>query len=134
MANRGPDRKELRTFGISLGVVCLVWAGVLWWRGHAGPVPWLLGLSPVLILLGLAAPAALGPLHRVWMPFAKGVARVLTWILLTLAFYLVFTPFGFAMRILGKDPLHRRFDPGASTYWETRDDGPFDPDRLTKQY
>ena len=61
-------------------------------------------------------------------------ARVLTWLLLTLAFYLVFTPFGLVMRILGKDPLHRRFQPDAATYWETRDDGPFDPDRLEKQY
>ena len=134
MASQGPDRKELRTFGISLGVVCLIWAGILWWRGHGGPIPWLVGAAPVLVLLGLLAPIALWPLHRVWMPVAKFIARVLTWLLLTLAYYLVFTPFGIVMRILGKDPLHRRFRPDAATYWETRDDGPFDPDRLEKQY
>jgi hypothetical protein len=129
-----PDRKELRTFGVSLGVVCLLWAGILWWRGHAAAVPWLLGAAPCLVLLALAAPTALRPIHRVWMPVARAIARVLTWILLTLAYYLVFTPFGVVMRILGKDPLHRRFEPEAATYWEPRNGGPFDADRLTKQY
>jgi hypothetical protein len=134
LANAAPDKKELRTFGISLGVVCLVWAGVLWWRGHGAAVPWLLGASPCLILLALAAPIALRPIHWVWMPVARAIARAMTWLLLTLAFYLVFAPFGIVMRMLGKDPLHRRFEPEAATYWEARNDGPFDADRLTRQY
>jgi hypothetical protein len=129
-----PDRKELRTFGISLGVVCLIWAGILWWRGHLGAIPWLLGASPILVLLGLVAPIALYPLHRVWMPVAKAIARALTWLLLTLAFYLVFTPYGVVMRLRGTDPLHRRFEPDRESYWESREDAPFDPDRLSKQY
>ena len=134
MAKAAPDKKELRTFGLSLGVVCLLWAGILWWRGQASAVPWLLAASPILILLGLVAPIALRPIHWVWMPVARGIARVLTWLVLTLAFYLVFAPFGIVMRMLGKDPLHRRFEPDAATYWETRNDGPFEADRLTKQY
>jgi hypothetical protein len=129
-----PDRKELRTFGLSLGVVCLLWAGILWWRGHRAPLPWLLGAAPVLALLALAAPAALGPIHRVWMPAAKAVARALTWLMLTLAFYLVFTPYGIVLRMLGKDPLDRGFEKGRASYWIRRSDGPFDPERLRKQY
>jgi hypothetical protein len=134
MASEAPDRKELRTFGISLGVVCLLWAGILWWRGHGAAVPWLLGAAPVLVLLALVAPFALRPIHFVWMPVARGIARVFTWLLLTLAYYLVFTPFGIVMRMLGKDPLQRRFEPEAATYWEARNDGPFEAARLTKQY
>jgi hypothetical protein len=68
------------------------------------------------------------------MPVARAIARAMTWLLLTLAFYLVFAPFGIVMRMLGKDPLHRRFEPEAATYWEARNDGPFDADRLTRQY
>ena len=129
-----PDRKELRQFGIALGVVCLLWSALLWWRGHPGPIPWLLGASPVLILLGLIWPAALYPLHRVWMPFAKGLARVLTWILLAAVFWLVFTPYGIVMRALGKDPLERRIDRQRASYWIRRDDGPFDATGLDRQY
>lgn len=129
-----PDRKELRTFGLSLGVVCLIWAGVLYWRGHMGPVRWLVGASPVLMLLALAAPAALRPLHFIWMPIAKGIAKALTWVLLTLTYYLVFTPFGVIMRLFGKDPLERKMDPKRSSYWIRRQDSSFDPDRMSKQY
>jgi hypothetical protein len=32
-------------------------------------------------------------------------------------FYLVFTPVGLVMRLLGRDPLQRRFDREAGTYW-----------------
>ncbi|HMB70021.1 MAG TPA: SxtJ family membrane protein [bacterium] len=128
------DKKELRNFGLSLGVVCLLWAGILWWKGATAPIPWLLGAAPVLALLALVAPVALWPIHKVWMPVAHAIAKVLTWLMLTLAFYLVFTPYGVIMRLLGRDPLQRRIDRGASTYWTRRENPAFDPDRLRKQY
>jgi hypothetical protein len=128
------DRKELRNFGLSLGVVCLLWAGILWWRGVTAPLPWLLGAAPVLAIVALTVPIALWPVHKVWMPVARGIARVLTWLLLAIAFYLVFTPYGVIMRLLGRDPLERKLDPGRATYWIRREGGKFDPDRLRKQY
>ncbi|MCA9751925.1 MAG: hypothetical protein KC591_07015 [Gemmatimonadetes bacterium] len=129
-----PTAKELRNFGLSLGVVCLIWAGVLTWRGHPEPVKWLLGAAPVLATLGLAWPAALGPLHRVWMPVAHGIAQALTWVLLAVVFYVVFTPYGLISRALGKDPLDRKIDRNRPSYWIRREDGPFDPERLKRQY
>jgi hypothetical protein len=128
------DRKELRMFGISLGVVCLLWSGILWWRGHTAPIRWLLLASPVLIALAALAPQALGPLHRVWMPVAKGIARLLTWILLTAAFFLVFTPYAVILRILGRNSLEPSWEPDRPSYWIRRSDGPFDPNRTLKQY
>ncbi|MBV8121004.1 MAG: hypothetical protein JO081_13835 [Alphaproteobacteria bacterium] len=35
-------------------------------------------------------------------------------------FFLVIVPVGIAMRLIGKDPLRRRRDPAASTYWIDR--------------
>ena len=128
------DRKELRNFGLSLGVVCLIWAGILWWRGHMGAIPWLVGAAPVLAVLALVAPVALWPIHKVWMPLAKGLARVITWLVLTLAFYLVFTPYAVILKLLRKDPLDRKIEKDRDSYWTQRDDGPFDPERLGKQY
>ena len=132
--SKKPDRKELRTFGLSLGVVCLIWAAIFWWRGRTAPIPFFLGASPILLLLALAAPQALRPLHTVWMPVAKGLARAMTWLLLTGVFLLVFTPYGLIMRALGKDPLERKIDRKRASYWIIRHDGPFDPARLEKQY
>ena len=44
--------KDLRTFGLTLGVACLVWAGILYWRGKPGASLWLLviGISPRRVL------------------------------------------------------------------------------------
>ena len=35
-------------------------------------------------------------------------------------FYGVFTPIGLFFRLIGRDPLHRRFQPEADTYWVAR--------------
>ncbi len=129
-----PDRQQLRMFGYSLGVVCLLWAGVLAWRGKSAPVPWLLGIAPLLALAAWRAPRLLLPIHRVWMPVAHAIARAMTWLLLTLVFVLVFTPYGFVMRAIGKDPLERKIERSRASYWIGRSDGPTDPARLEKQY
>jgi Saxitoxin biosynthesis operon protein SxtJ len=127
-------RGELRTFGLTLGGVCLLWAAVLFWRGESGGARWFLGAAPVLALAALAAPGTLRPVHRVWMPVTRAVARGLTWVMLTVVFLVVFTPYGVVSRLLGRDPLEQKIDRRRASYWIRRHDGPFDPDRLTKQY
>ena len=133
--SKGPvTRKDLRTFGLTLGGACLVWAGILWWRGKPSAAVWLAGIGPALALIALAVPQALRPLHSVWMPAARAVAHAVTWIFLTLAFYLVITPYGIIMRMTGKDPMERKFEPARASYWIPRDRKPFDPTSLERQY
>ncbi len=134
MASKPPDRRELRNFGLSLSVVSLIWATVLWLRGAREIVPWFLAAAPVLVLAALAAPAALRPVHFVWMPVAHAISRALTWLLLTSVYYLAFTPYGLFLRLRRRDPLDRKLDPAATTYWIRRDPLPTDPARWTKQY
>lgn len=129
-----PTKQELRTFGLTLGGVCVAWAGILYWRDEGGAAKWLLGAAPVLAALALTVPVALRPIHFVWMPVARGIARGLTWLLLTLVFVLVFTPYGLVARMFKKDPLERKIDRARESYWHRRDDGPFDPERTRKQY
>jgi hypothetical protein len=38
-------------------------------------------------------------------------------VMLAVVLYLVLTPIGWALRLLGRDPLARGFDPDASSYW-----------------
>ena len=135
MKPHGPaTAKDLRTFGLTLGAACLVWAGILYWRGKPTASLWLLGIGPLLALLALTVPVALRPLHRVWMPAARAGAHALTWVFLTLAFFLVITPYAIAMKLLGKDPLERRIDPKRASYWIPRNRTPLDPTSLTRQY
>ena len=51
-----------------------------------------------------------------------------------LLFYLVVTPTGLVMRMLGKDLLRLRFDPQAKSYWiERRPPGPA-PETMKDQF
>jgi hypothetical protein len=41
-------------------------------------------------------------------------------VILVLVYCVVLTPIGLTMRLFGYDPLARRFDAGAKTYWTPR--------------
>lgn len=71
-------------------------------------------------VLTLALPQAGLRLYRAWMHAAQPTGWTIARITLALAFYLVFTPVGFALKLAGRDPLQRRFEPSAKTYWTPR--------------
>ena len=45
------------------------------------------------------------------------IGWVVSHALMAAIYYLVITPMAVAMRLLGRDPLDRRFDRDATTYW-----------------
>jgi len=115
-----PDRKTLRSFGVTSGaiVIFLFGIGLPWLRGSGWPVwPWI--LSGILIPAALIAPGALKPVFTVWMKFGHIMNRVNTTIILTVVFFLVFTPVGLVMKLFGRDAMHRKFDPNAESYRTT---------------
>ncbi len=107
----------------SLGVV---FAGVFTVVGllplYGGGVvrPWALGLGAIFLFLALVVPAALGPLNRVWFRFGMLLHKVVNPLVMGLLFFLTITPFAVVMRLLGKDPLNRRFDDDVDSYWIKR--------------
>ena len=85
---------------------------------------WVLALflhvAGIFLLLALAAPAFLGPLNRLWTKFGLLLHRIVNPVVLGLMFYIAVVPVALIMRLLGKDPLQRRFDPQADSYWQPR--------------
>ena len=80
-----------------------------------------LGLAGVLGAAAvLASPAFGSALYRGWMFAALPIGWTISHILLGMVYFLVFTPIGLIMRALGKDPMERRFQPDAPTYWIKR--------------
>jgi len=77
----------------------------------------------VALLFGtsaLVAPALLAPLNRLWTSLGHLLHKIVSPVVLGIMFFLVITPMGVAMRLLGKDPLRLRRDRGISTYWIER--------------
>lgn len=110
------DRTGLRRFGLTTGMILLVIFGGLfpWLLGRPLPVwPWVL----LLVLSGMAllAPMSLNPIYIGWMRFGLVASRVMTPIVLGIVFFAMITPVGLFRRMIGKDPLAKRFD-GVRTY------------------
>jgi hypothetical protein len=107
---------ELRKFGVTVGIVFGLLGGLLLWRGKEYYYLFFI-ICAALLILGSVYPVWLRPLFRVWMGFATVMGWVMTRVILTLLFYLVFTPIGAVARLVGKDMLNRQIDRNCASYW-----------------
>ena len=120
--NKNPSRRDLNIFGLLLLIFAgLVGAGLYWKSGahEAARAVWIAGA--LLTLLYFAVPPFRRPFYLGWSYVTYPIGFVLSHVILGAVFYLVFAPVGIVMRILGKDPLRRRFDRAAATYWVEHD-------------
>lgn len=122
-----------RSFGfVFAGFTGLIAAIQLYLGGHRWPY-WL-GASAVFLVCALALPRVLAPLNRLWTAFSLLLYRVMNPLIMGLLFFLVVTPIGLLLRIAGKDPLHRKADPAASSYWIPREPPGPQPDSMPRQF
>lgn len=119
---KSPEPKSSdRTFGLVMMFALLLIALIPWIRRGAEP-RWLF-LPPALLMLGfaLAAPAKLRPLHLAWLKLGLILQKFTSPIFLGVIYFFFFTPIGLLMQLFRADPLRRKLDPGASTYWISRE-------------
>lgn len=109
-------KKELRQFGIALGVGLGLLGGLFFLR-QKDYYSYFLVFSAAFLFLGLVLPALLKPIQKAWMALAILIGWLITRIILILLFYLVVTPIGLLARIFGKRFLDIRFDRNVDTYW-----------------
>ncbi len=125
--------RQLRSFGITLGIALVLLAGIFYWREiPASRVIASIGI--LLFLIGLIAPRSLRLLYKPWMILALVLGFMMTRILLVGIYVLLFIPVGTLMRLFGKDPLRRKLDPHAKTYWISKRYDAKDPKRFERYY
>jgi TRAP-type C4-dicarboxylate transport system permease small subunit len=128
--NKNPSQRELKWFGVLLVVFFAVVAGLLWWRASQPTAAVVvLGLGLVLVVVYAAFPGLRRSVYLGWMYAALPIGWVVSHVLLGIIFYLIMTPIGLTMRLLGYDAMLRRFDDAADTYWVRRD-----PESDTRRY
>ena len=81
------------------------------------------GVAAVFAILTVAKPALLGPLNRAWFKLSQLINRIVNPIVMLLMFVVAFVPMGFLMR-MWRDPLLRRRQPEAKSYWVVRERSP----------
>jgi hypothetical protein len=74
--------------------------------------------------LALAWPRSLTQVYRFWMSVGEVLGWINTRLILSVLFYLLFTPMGLFMRLRGKDPMRRTLTPEAESYRVVRQPRP----------
>ena len=109
-----------RSFGLVFFIVFLVIS--LWPFIHEGQIRiWSAVISIVFLILGLMNSKLLTPLNRLWFKFGMFLGAIVAPVVMGIIFFLVVTPTGFLMRIMGKDLLRRKYDKSNKSYWIKRD-------------
>jgi hypothetical protein len=111
------SRRINQKFGLIVGGACLLLTA---WRhfAHHQLMIWLLATGVLLILGAVIVPQILNPLRLLWDRVGHVLGIVNTSIILFLLYFLVITPIGLIMRLLGKNNLDLKLNPGVSTYWK----------------
>jgi len=119
-------RRELRQFGLGLSALVLLLGLFCHWKG----APWAPALYVLALVFGLAfwfELPGVKQLYLSWMKLAGIMARVMTFILLTLIYVMVVSPVGIVARMCGHKFLDKGFRSPHQSYWQLR--GPEDPDK-----
>lgn len=111
-----PTTKDLRQFGLVVGgVFAVIGLWPLVFRSES-PRVWAMALGSLLMVLGASVPQSLKQVYGGWMKVGHVLGSINTKIILGLVYYLLITPMGLVMRLMGKDPMHRGLTQGTDTY------------------
>jgi len=119
--NRNPTRSQLIVFGLAWLVFLGAWAVTAALKGHVNMAWIFAGLAAGIPVIGIFWPRGIRHLF-VGLSYATSpIGWVVSHLILGLLYFLVFTLMGLIMRLVRYDPLKRRFDRAAPTYWLPRD-------------
>ena len=113
------EKSDLLKFGITISIILLMIAGFLFWKEKES-FQILLTFGITSCILGIAIPFILKPIYWVWMIFATILGWIMTRVILSLLFYIIFTPIGLILRFFGKQFLELRWEKSKESYWNFR--------------
>ncbi len=122
-----PDDRVLRQFGIIALFGFSLLAVLAWWEllifsiglGEARPIVTYVfaGLAGLSAFFSAVAPRANLPIYLGLTVLSYPIGFVLSYVIMGFLFFVMITPVGLFFRLTGYDPLHRKFDREATTYW-----------------
>ena len=105
-----------RSFGIVFFVVFLLITTYLLIKQGELNI-WFLIISFLFLILGLLNSKVLTPLNKLWFKFGIFLGKIISPIIMAIIFFLVVTPIGLIMRMIGKDILNLKFNKKKESYW-----------------
>ena len=133
LKNIRTDNKAIRDFGILIGFILLIIAGILFYKERESyELIILLGIA--FIGLGLGKAIILKPFYSIWMYFAVVLGWLMTRLILGLLFYIVVSPIGLISRLFGKRFLELKNSSLNSSYWNYKNSPKISHQNFEKQF
>ena len=119
--NKNPSPRELWWFGLivlAFGgfVSAILYARFRWPVGSWIPLAALSVVAAVYYLV----PAVRRPIYLGWMYAFLPLGMLTSFLLLAVIYFLIFTPIGLVMRLVGRERVPKGFDRQATSYWMKR--------------
>jgi len=116
--DRNPSRRDLLWFGLLLPIFSAIVGALVWLKTNSlapAVISWMIG-GTVSVLFALW-PASRRRIYMGWTYAVYPVGWTVSHLLLCFVYFAVITPIGIVLRVLRRNPLERRFDQAATTYW-----------------
>jgi len=118
-----------KSFGILFFIVFLLIA--VWPIFELGTIRvWAIVISLIFLILGILNSKILTPLKTLWIKFGEFLGKIIAPIVMGLIYFIIITPIGILMRLLGKDLLNIKYNKNKS-YWIKR---PKNVDTMRRQF
>tara|TARA_B100000700_G_scaffold201975_1_gene222104 strand:+ start:3976 stop:4353 length:378 start_codon:yes stop_codon:yes gene_type:complete len=113
------EKSSNRSFGIIFFIVFLL---ISVWPIMDGQEPrvWSLIISLIFLILGILNSKILTPFNLAWIKLGEILGRFIAPVVMAVIYFLIVTPIGLLMRIIGKDLLNIKFSQNSS-YWIKRE-------------
>ena len=108
-----------KNFGLVFFIVFLILG--FWPIKNGGEIRiWLVVISLIFLVSGMMKSKLLTPLNQLWFKFGMILGAIAAPIVMGAVFFLVVTPIGIVMKLMGKDLINKKHDKKKETYWITR--------------
>lgn len=122
-----------RKFGLTLGGIFALIAVVKAFEHSPWSFVWGV-LAAVLIGGALLRPQLLSAPNQLWLKLGLLLHRIVSPVIMAILFYGTILPIGLLMRLTGKDPLQRKLDKNAASYWLARSDARPSSEAMRQQF
>ena len=117
--NLKPTDKDLRLFGLSALIASLLLAALLYLvKGLT--VKWaivIVAIGGAIFLCGIISLTLIRWIYLGLTMLTFPIGLVISFIVLAVFYYGLLTPLGLIFRLIGRDPLRRKFEKSAKSYW-----------------
>ena len=111
-------KENNKSFGILFFIIFLLVA--FWPLIHSEFIRlWALGIASIFLVLGITNSKILTPIKKAWIKLGEILGKIIAPIVMGLIFFIIITPIGLLMRLVGKDFLNLKFNKNDS-YWIKR--------------